>query len=523
MNSQPSSPLIPAGLWATSLFSAFVLGISRFAGAPMIDFCADDWRILDLARQYPTFFDAWAVVPRWPDRPFGTFALIYGFSQIGEELSGYAVLGFLFGVLFMFFTSLLAFELTGSRFCAYLTGIVFATLPTLTETFQWATMILYGLGFIAYPAAGWAALIWLRLLKIEWLIASTILFAFALGTYEVGLFLPVMFLALWKHVARGALVRAIVTWGLISLLYLAWKFTGAFGLSHDLLFPSRSIDWSQIHWRWNAFEAARWWIGGHFGDAVREGWNGFSCLPPHRQRILVVTNIILCAIVVALARRLRNSEINKPGPTPYPAGATLAFTGLWFILGQALNLVSWSGPRLALVPSVGFAICVAWALRRIDPRIWSPAAVAILTLFLIANQGTSQQWLENSRFQRALFNSLKASKTEWDGKDLIVFDSARLRQKRLPGLSDEICNDPRLWAYYGNTVFLRGFVLRSMLNLITERPPTAILDTEHKIEWARDRVRWSGWYETELTFETPIDRVHVIDLLAAGSSMMQNL
>ncbi len=473
--------------------------------------------MLELGRACTSFADACATILRWPDRPFGTVALIYSFHRFDEWLPGYALLGFVSGALLMLFTAWMAAELTRSRIAMAVSATVIAVLPQLTETFQWPTMVAYGFGFAAYPAAGWAGLRFLRTGFWPWAVASGAFYLFGMGTYEVGLALPIAFAALWWSRSRTRIVVLAGVWGMIGALYLAWKLTSGFGFAHDLLFPVRKVDLSEGNLVWNAVEAARWWVGGHAWHTVMEGWKGFSALDPERQRGLVLGTLTVVTIWAACMRFLRESRTEQPASI-HPA-AMLSFSACWFAAGQILNLVSWSGGRLCVLPAVGLAIGAGYLASRLRTTTWMPAAVVVLALWITANQGTSRQWQIAGQSHRALLDHMRAERAEWTGKRLIYIDSRSLRSRQVTGMRMAEPLEQRYWAYWGNASLLRGFVMRSIVKLAADGGsiPETILDVEHGASVDDHLVRWTGWYNPGITYSAPRSEVYVVDFLAVAS------
>lgn len=506
--------------WGVVWACVVVLSWSRFAGAPLIDMTMDDWRMLELARETPGFQQAWSSIWRWPDRPFGTVALLYTFHAFQEWLPGYALMGWLSGVAFMLFSMLLAFELTGHAFKAFCVGLVFCLLPTLTETFQWATMITYCPGFACYPGAAWLGIRFLKTGRWYAFLASLILYAFALGTYEVGFALAPVFLSFAWSQQRGRIIGLVAGWGGIAAFYLMWKFTGCFGQCHDLLFPRRTIELSGINWLWSLWDTTSWWLGGNAWNAILQGWSGFADIPLARQRVLTMGNLALTGLsvlaLIRLHRSSRGDEKEKPGT--FCSFELILFSVSWFLLSQLANLVSWSAGRLCLVPSAGFGLLVAMAVDRLPSRAWAPLAAAVSLICLTANQGTSRQWETAGNAHRNLHHFLRDHQSLWREKDLIVFDSRMLRIKQSGGLRATPPEDPRYWAYHGNASLYRGFVLTSMVKQWTapHDPPMVILDVEHGALVDAHGVTWSAWYNPNERRHTSLEEAFVIDLLAAS-------
>ncbi|MFH0908179.1 MAG: hypothetical protein V1929_05400 [bacterium] len=517
MDSRPNKPSLGFFL-AIALLVQFY---SRFAGAPFVDFALDDWRLLELGRSCSGLGDAWAMVLRWPDRPVGTGLLLSTFHLFDDWTAGYAIFGIVCNSAMLALTMLLVYTLTGDTRECFLAGMVFALVPNLTESYQWATMIPYGPGFVAYVAA---ALCWLRFTRGKSpfnLVASALLFGVGLATYEVGVALPFVLLFLENRRSWRRAAVACATLVGVCLVYIAWRSTGGFGTANNLLFPHRAVGFGLSDVIWNAKEIVRWWVGGRMGDTILNGLAGFDTLPLHQQRMFALISILTTAGICVLITR--SEPGNKTPREAMPAGRVFLFALAWAAGTQVVSLVSWTGGRLNYLPAVGVAIGAAVLLNRIPARHWLVPAFPIILVCLAANQGTSAQWRDSASFQRNIFEYLARHERAWADRELVVFNTTQLCQRQAKHLVQPSLNDPSAWANYGNVGLMRGFALNSMLHLI--RPgmtrPAGILDAEHGAHVEGDILAWHAWYDPRTQNRTALTNVFMVDCLAVGSGRQE--
>lgn len=503
--------------FAVILFAVVFQWCSRYAGAPVVDFVVDDWKLWKIALECDSLGEALLQARNWPDRPLGTGMMIGTYYLLGDRIVGYVVLESLYTALFLLAGMWTVFVLTRDRLTVLLFGLALALWPNLTESFQWHTMtVSYGLGFTAYLVVLGAWAHYLHGRGVHWLAVAGGAFAFALFTYEAGIALPAVFLLLggrdcWRRLCAGMAVFAVVI-----ALYLVWKLTDGLGTLEARLFPHRGFtpDWAGIVW--NIKETSRWWVGSHLLECVANGLDGFLTLSTRAIRWLLVLNVALVSAAVILVRRMR-AVPPEENPIPYSGICLAVLGGSWWAAANLLTALSWTGGRMNYLPAFGASLLVALGIRRFIKTGPGLAAALVMGLCLIANQGTSAQWRDSGRFHRAMYVHLQATAPHWSQADIVLFDTAGIRQRttrRMIRPADQV------WGSYGNAVLMRGWFLKSMMDLVApdHDVKTILLDMEHGAYREGDSWQWHAWYNPSVRYAAPTSDVYRIDCLQVAIS-----
>lgn len=491
--------------------------LSRFATSPVTDFTCDDWALLERAQACPSYADVWRFCLQETDRPLQAGVLSATFRLFGDRPWLYGLLSWVAYSVHLSLLVLIAWKLTSSRTAALLSGLLFALLPNLTESFHWGAMVTVAYMQVAYVGSALAWILYVERRRAGWLMLSTFLFAIGLTTYEFGIGLPVVFGALLLDRKDRGRLWSLSPFLAVIALYLLWRFTHGFGMAHGVLFTPRRLELSPGLIAWNAREVVRWWAGGHMMEAIQAGLGAFLTLPPPSQHLLVVVNVFAIALLVAAIRNVSRSETRLPAPGM--AARAVWFGAAWFAAGHALNLISWTAGRLNFFPAIGLALAAGALLSRTDTRRWIPALVAIALLCLPVNQGTAVSWRQSGLLQRRLYEHLRQTEREWRAKPILLVDTRALRQRLTPGLTTEPRTDPSAWAYYGNASLLRGFVPRAMVSLVNPAGPNpqTLLDVEHGAEIVDGRMKWHDRWDDSARHETPTADVFRVDCFLVGT------
>lgn len=500
--------------WGAILLLAVVFQwVSRYAGAPVVDFVVDDWKLWKVAGECDSFADALLQARNWPDRPLGTAMMIGTFHLLGDRLGGYLALESVYTALFLLAGMWSVFILTRDRLTVLVFGLVLGLWPNLTESFQWHTMtVSYGLGMAAYLVVPGAWTNYLRGKGGVWLALAGGAFFFGLFTYEAGIALPaVCWMMGWREEPRrrraGLAVLASVTG-----LYLVWKCTDGLGTLETRLFPHRGFtpDWAGI--AWNIKETVRWWAGSRLLECLANGLDGFLSLSTRGIRWLLVLDAALAALAVVSVRRVRASVGEEGTQAPCNEFRVMRVGLAWWGAANVLTALSWTGGRMNYLPAFGASLLVAVGARRFMTAGPGLAAGLIMGLCLMANQGTSAQWRDSGRFHRAMYEHLQSTAPDWSQAPVVLFDTTGIRERttgRLVGPTG------RNWGQYGNAVLMRGVFLKYMMNLA--QPDHAVdivlLDMEHGARREGAEWRWHGWYDPTTWTSAPASEVHRIDCL----------
>jgi hypothetical protein len=412
--------------------------------------------------------------------------------------------------------------LTGSRRVAALQGVLFALLPNLTETWHWSTQILNEVtcALLFYALSGWLFAAHVRRGGAWRLIGSALAYGIALFSYEQGLLLPAAFLAIlpWRR-ERWRAVGPLIPFGLLCLLYGAWRTTGAFGLSEASHYPPHMQVGGFSWWflGWNARQVAHWWIGDRFFGTILAGLDSFATLSLWTRRALLLGNVAAVGVGAWLLRRLFQKDEETPATSGPAPGQATTFGILWSGAAMATSLASYTAGRLNILPAMGLTFLGGLLLARLPWRIGMAVLFVPAVICLAANQGTAENFRQAGEFNQRLFSYLKETRDRWQDKEVLLFDTAGLRHRLTPGLLRPVSVAEPAWAEYGNALLFRGFVPVGMVQLITGRknPGLHIIhDVECGARATADELVWHTRYQSDDLQRTPLDRVFVVDVWA---------
>ena len=471
----------------------FLLG--HFAAKPGMDYVLDDWSNL---------LDATAH-PRWlhPTRPVSILFNVWGFRLFGDRPEAFCLLSMVVHASCMLLLMLSAWRLTRSLAGTLVAGLVLASAPTLYENIQWPTMIVGAAVCALLPYLG-SLYCWVRHVQERrkgFLVASAALYAFALGAYETGVFLPLAYAFLARGFTRRDWGRTAVVFGVCCLPVLLWRATAGFGRADFGLAPQFSPATDPALLLWNARQGVSWLAG---PEALRVWSRGFAGLELVDPLLVGVSGLALAAglfIASVMAVRQFNNWMIPSG-----LGRALVF-GLVVTAAGLLPMVpSYVCSRLLYIPAAGMALAAAAVAARFHPRHVLPLFALLSALGLAANQGTSAQWSEAGVFGRAMRDQLNdpAVIAGWQRCDIVFFDTRGLPRNRP--------EDPVPAA--GNVELLRGFVASTILppRRVDGTPaPVVVVDFECGGRIEGNHLIWHERYRPDLRRETPLERVFVVD------------
>jgi hypothetical protein len=502
------------------LFCLLFQFLSRFAAAPVADLTSDAWGMLAWSAEQPSMAATWKLGLSEPDRPVQASILSVTFRRFGDDAWRYAVLSIVAYSVFLALGIALIHLLSGSSRAALAFGIFFSLFPNLTESFHWGAMITVSYMQVAYMACALAWAMHLRTGRAGWLILSAACYGIGVASYEFGIALPFVLLLLVPLRSWPRCLPKMAPFIAVLAAYLAWRFTQGFGNAHGVLFAPRKLDIASVPVAWNAVEVVRWWIGSHMFDAVRNGWNAFASLPAMHQRLLALCNL---AAIVLVVQALRRDEPDAPARPPLVTLGRLFLFGLgWAAAGHALNLISWTAPRLNFYPAIGVAIALAALVAATENRRWLAAFAVLAFAALIANQGTAKAWQDSGVLQRRLFDYIQRHADELRQYDVVILDTGALRQRQTDGLLSPALLHVDSWAQHGNACLIRSFVPEAMMKLAFPAAPRprSVIDTEGDAQLVDDVWKWHEPWRPAEAHVTPRAKVATLDVFAIGSGAL---
>ena len=505
-------------IWRIWFFLFLVLVWGHYGVAPLTDYVADDWS-----------FCAYGIGNSTPSiirttigdyyRPLHILTCRLSFFGAGDRpwIIGCARILLHGGVLAVFL--FLLRRLFNQEEALWIGGSLYAFGPLLYEEFNWGThnVLLY------YPMAMLGALLlwlsWLETGKGGWKIALSWLFYLpCLFIYEnctpVALVFPVAGLL---YARNGRWKWSLGHVGL-AVLYVAYRYTHGFGFGVPVVtgdYYAEGEGLSVIAMLQNARTILSWWCGGMMAKSFLGGFEAFATLKPKWQIAFVAGSVALLGLLWKVARCSGGKE--ETPPEQGRAAKNLLIGLLWMALAYSPHLLFPASSRHNLLPVFGAGIAAAAICTFRRPRAPAWVWCGIGLLCLIANAGNAIAWRDAGTFCRRIYRHLEATQEEWEGKELVLFDTASLRERQTPDILGPRGDTADTWAEYHNAILLRGFVGNGMLKMCTPNPPQGIQDTEHGARVENGILYWHDRYNPSVPHETPMDRVFRVDCLAVAT------
>lgn len=508
-----------------AVFMLVLLFWSRYLPSPWAVMVGDDW--VNLARS--SFFAsnaaaAWSGLQD-PARPLSMIAVNVGYRVFRDHAAAWTLVSVTANSLLLLFTMRMAMELTGRRRVAVLTGVMLALLPNLTQTYHWSTQVLneVACALVPYALSGWMWVAYVRRGGGWRLGVSALGYFVGLFSYEAGILLPAAYLVLlpWKQAPLKSLGR-MMPFGVVFLLYLAWRGTNAFGLNQAIVYPPHMQPgfrvWGIVR---NAWDMAHWWAGDQLGESLVFGLRSFSTISLWTRRFLFAANVGVVGLLGWGLWRLSLAMGNEKESRPFGFRQVLGFALVWTAAAAVAPLMSYVVPRLLVLPAMGVSLVAALALARWPISRWGPVLFLPALLCMTANQGTAEAFRQAGALNEGLYVHLQETADEWGDKKVLLVDTRQLRQRLTPGLIRPVGEFNGTWASYGEAPLMRGFTPAGMVQLIAGRKDHGIQvlhDVENGARIEGDSLKWHVRYTPSLPQTTTMEDVFVVDFLTAGQA-----
>lgn len=497
---------------------------SRYLPNPWAVLVADDWSNWARSLLYETNLDAMMAGLQDPNRPLSMLAVEVAFRIFGNEPLYWTLVSVAANSMLIFCLMKMAWGLTGKRSVVLISGVIFAVLPSLTETYHWSTQVLneVACALMLYAFSGWMWIDHVRRGGTGRLVLSAAAYLFALFSYEAGILLPAAYVVLlpWRQAPARSLARLSV-FGSVAVLYVAWRVTDAFGMNQTWYYPPHmEAGISLAGVLWNLREVMHWSVGDHFFGTILNGLASFSDLSTWMRRVLVVGNVVVIG-VVGLA--IKHSSLPKFDETaPFSTGRAVLFVLIWTGAAFAIPALSYTAARLMVLPAVGLAIGLAVVLAQRPVSSWGPWLYVPVVLCVMSNQGTTESYRQAGELNRKLFAHITDSVDEWRDKDVVLLDTSGIRHRLTPGLLAPPSMATSTWADYRNALLLRGFVVSGMLQVVSPESIQGLMvvhDAECNALRQADTLLWHERFDPSQPHRTPMDRVYSIDV---GTVLWEN-
>lgn len=506
-------PTIGVGLVLFLLFFQFW---SRYVPSPWAVFVVDDWTNWARSLLYSGPVDALRTGLQDPNRPISMAAVETLFGLFGRDARLWTLVSVAGNSLLMLGLAGMAWELTRRRSVVLLAGVLFALWPNLTETYHWSTQVLneVSCALVWYGLSGWLWIAHVRRGGGWRLTFSALTYLVALFSYEAGILLPAAYLALlsWRRHPIASAAKMTPFAGAV-LLYAAWRMTDAFGMNETWIYPVHmQAGLSLADVLWNAKSILHGWVGDRMFGSVLNGLQSFGTLSPWVGRGMIFGNIAAVALLFGIISRARIREGEAPAAAV--AAPAFGFVLLWIAAAFAIPLVSYTAPRLNVLPAMGISLLLALLLGRFPLRNLGLLLAVPAILALASNQGTAEAYRQTGIANACLFDHLQRTEPEWRDRDILLIETRGIRDRLTPGLLPPSSRDQRAWAQYGNALLFRGFAAKGMVQAITREPRiriTVINDVEYGARIEGDTLLWHERYREEQPHQQSPDKVFVVD------------
>jgi hypothetical protein len=449
--------------------------------------------------------------------------LLSVFRLFGMNSSAFALLGHVTYALCAALLILLAYQMTGNKQTALLAVLFFALFPNMSEAYHWPNMIVINSLVISYLLSAWLWALFIQKRNSAYLVGSLIAFSIGLGSYEVGLFLPVAYAVLLEPRKGRAQWLWLLPFLVVDAFYLAWRFTNVFGLGTNIMYSTKQFGVEISPWliKHNFISLASWWLGRNMLASIQNGLAGWAQIPSAGRHMFAAAGLAVIALVAMYTRQLSREKPDSSSLSSRPSSNRVIVFGLvWAAATSLLCVVSYTAQRLNFLPGIGLALCLAAVVGRLKWRHWIGAFCLLAFVGLIANQGTAYTWKKCGILQQRLFEHLGQHQADWSAKQVILLDTQELRQESLEHSFLPAIDPPAEWAYYGNASLLRGLVPQAMVDMLTAhsgKQPMIALDMETDAQLVDGVLHWHERYDPSRRHSTPLDQVFVVDCLRVSA------
>ena len=500
--------------------------VTRFAVQPSVGFVLDDWSFWSQAEKFPSAASTLVGGLRNPLRPGYHGLQLLSHRVFKDNLVAFGILSATGETLSLLFLFLFLKELIGKKGAAIGGALLFAVLPNVCGHFHWLCVTVgHNIGAMEmFLLSAWGCARYAVRRKKFALAVSLMAYLCGIGTYEAGIFIPLAYGVLLWGCGWKKWFMTMLLYGMALGIYATWRMTNGFGWGWSWFgIPPQTMPELSFYELKHTFAGiVSWWGGLEWWRAVGDGATGFAELPRSLATILLFTNVILVGLMGWSLSRLPENAVERSEATTHDAlsGRKLFLAGVVWIGATYIPVfLGYLVPRLNYLPGAGMALLAALAMGRIHHKYWLPLLSAAVFAGMVIGEGDTKNWADSIRFNRNLYESMQATRTDWENKDVLWIDTRELSQRMTPGILDAGRHHIDTIAEYRNAGLLRGFAPSAMAELILkgEPGPQVILDVEYGAHQEGDTLFWHERYNPDAPRQTPMERVFRIDAFEAGT------
>ena len=396
---------------------------------------------------------------RQPDRPFAFILLMNQEKFLRDNPSAGILLVLFFTSMVLISVFFLLKVLFGGPLLAAIGSIVFCLIPNKLEIYHIPVytpnsaahfFYILSLVFMAYYAKKESRL---------FLFASILAYSAGLFFYEMGFFLPLVYIG-YFYLTRDRKIKQALYFLAPAIFYVLFKTTGVFGFA----------DPSAVHFHkpaltmlsTNILDLFQHYFGRYMIRNVVYGLYNFLAVKP-LWLFIVLDSALLTVIYILIRKRKAEAADGRL----LIAGALIFF---FLSIPILLNNFGGVGGRHLELPLIGAVIFIIWLLEK-TKRCRNAVYLSLIAAALIICQGNAWTQVIACRINGAVYEAMKENKDKLIGADNIIIDTK--------SFADRI---PYTWVkqdfnvlntYYGAQAF-EDWGLASMVRLATDQPDKAV-------------------------------------------------
>lgn len=391
---------------------------------------------------------------KYPDRPLNQFVLDLQSKFIGENVGMGLMFTFLSTVFVLIAVFFLLEQLFNDAFLAFIGSFLYCLLPNKLETYH--SLIFFNMNTITSIYI-LSFLFFINFAKNKkWLYFFLSFFSYSIGLfwYEIGFFMPIVFLA-YSYLYNKKNITKYIGYFLVPLgFYIVFRLYGTFNIG-KVGIPSHQINLSKIPIAF--IDLFHNYAGRYMIRSIIYGFYKFASIEQPWLSIIIFLDITLLAFVATWLRRER--EMGKIDIR------LIFFAVILFISFLIPNfLIGAIGGRHLSLPSIGVAIFLIWLLKKIK-RKWHITFLIIVAFCLVVCQGNAWTQVVACRINNAVYNTLKEIEDKLTETNSIIIDTKSFADNIPFAFIQRDYNI--LNTYYGAQAF-EDWGLTSMVGLVVD-------------------------------------------------------
>jgi hypothetical protein len=480
------------------LFLLVINAVAHFLPFERSSLAPDDYYYLRWMKEVnPTHLSDYFKIS--PDRPIAHM-LINGLFKVVQDNSQ---LSLIYIFLVSSFNLLLVFFIFKALFnnlsLAFIGSLIFCLMPNMLEVYHTFTYAFPATHIGVYLASFLFYLYFNKKKKIIYLVFSLATYTAGLLAYEVGFFLPVIFLAYNILYLKESPKKHLLYFTIPAFFYALLRLSSALSFSG----VSTAAIPRQIAFSLSPFiDLFHQYLGRYMMRNILYGIYKFFDMDLSLRLFIIFMDIIIVASLFFLLKKVNLEKVSK----------RLLIFAFWVFSAFLLPIALYGsgvGGRHLVLPSIGFVIFLIWLLERTG-RYWRLTFLAFVSLALIICQGNAWIQVIACRINGAIYETMKEKKSQLLAAGNIVIDTKSFADNI--DFTWKITEHNVLNTYYGAQAF-EEWMFENMAKLITGDNNKAVYAAIGSV------ISEDGWLKFEIAGEREYRRIlkKTVILPAQGS------